>query len=161
MNMRGKFQLNTQKASREFWIWLAGFFDGEGSILLGRYIRKRDGLPRIKTEILVVNTSKIVMQEIAEILDMPFYEEKRPDRKYLYTVRVCKLENVVLLLEKIIPHLKVKRVQAELLYAYCMSRLQKPHRSDYTQEELQIFTKIRELNKIHGRSSYIGLHPKF
>lgn len=159
--MRGKWKLNTQRADREFWVWLAGFFDGEGSILLGRYTRKRDGFLRIKTEVLVANTGKIVMQEIADNLDMPLYEEKRADRKYLYTVRICKLENVVLLLEKIIPHLKVKRLQAELLYAYCMSRLQKPHRSEYTQEELQIFSKVRELNKIHGRSSYINLHPEF
>jgi hypothetical protein len=155
--MRGKWKLNTERADREFWIWLAGFFDGEGSILLGRYTRKRDGFQRIKTEVLVANTSKIVMQEIAEILDMPLYEEKRHDRKYLYTVRICKHENVSLLLEKLIPHLKVKRVQAELLYAYCMSRVNKPHRSDYTPEELQIFRKIRELNKIHGRSTYTEL----
>ena len=159
--MKGKFTLNTEKASREFWIWLAGFFDGEGSILLGRYHRKRDGFLRIKTEVLVANTSKIVMQEIAENLDLLLYEGKRMDRKYLYTVRVCKQENVMLLLEKIIPHLKVKRLQAELLYAYCKSRVEKPHRSDYTQEELQIFTRIRELNRIHGRSSYIGLHQEF
>lgn len=159
--MAGKWKLNTEKGGREFWIWLAGFFDGEGSVLLGRYIRKRDGFPRIKTEVLVANTSKIVMKEIAETLDMPLYEEKRPDRKYLYTVRICKHENVSLLLEKLIPHLKVKRVQAELLYAYCVSRLEKSRRSDYTPEELQIFKKIRELNNIHGRSKYTELHPEF
>jgi hypothetical protein len=149
--------VNTHKADRDFWIWLAGFFDGEGTILLGRYFRKRDGLPRIKAEVMVGNTSKLVMQHIAETLDMPLYEEKRRDRKYLYTVRICRMKNVVPFLEKIIPYLKIKRVQAELLYAYCKSRIEKIHTSEYTNEELQIFNKVRELNKIHGRSRYLKI----
>ena len=152
--MRGKFQLNTQKASREFWIWLAGFVDGEGTILVSKYTRTRDGHLRVVPEVMVSNTSKPVMMNISETIDMPLSERKREDRKWIYELRIRKLDNIVLFLEKIIPHLRIKRVQAELLYAYCKSRGEKAFRSQYTEEEIQIVNKIRELNSIHGRSRY-------
>ena len=157
--MVGKWKLNTQKADREFWIWLAGFVDGEGSILVSNYIRDRDGKLRVVPEVMIANTSKIVMTNIAETLDMPLYERKREDRKWIYDMRIRKNGNIVLFLEKIIPYLKIKRVQAELLYAYCKSRTDRPWRSEYTQEELEIFAKIREINSIHGRSRYNPLNP--
>lgn len=152
----GKWKLNTQKADREFWIWLAGFFDGEGTVLVSNYTRTRDGHLRVVPEVMISNTSKPIMMSIAETIDMPLSERKREDRKWIYELRIRKNENIALFLEKIIPHLKIKRVQAELLYAYIKSRLEKPHTREYTQEELQIFNKIREINSIHGRSRY---HP--
>jgi len=152
--MTVKWKLNTQKADREFWIWLAGFFDGEGTILVSKYVRTRDGRLRIVPEVMASNTSKPIMMHIAETIDMPLYERKREDRKWIYELRIRKNSNIIIFLEKIIPFLKIKRVQAELLYAYCKSRCEQPyHRSEYTEEEIKIFAKIRELNSIHGRSS--------
>jgi hypothetical protein len=150
--MGTKWRLNTQKADREFWIWLAGFFDGEGTILVSKYIRTRDGRLRVVPEVMVSNTSKPVMMNIAETIDMPLAERKREDRKWIYELRIRKLENIVLFLEKIIPYLRIKRLQAELLYAYCKSRVERPLNYEYTEEEIQIFRKIREINAIHGRS---------
>ena len=153
--MAAKYKLNTSKADREFWIWLAGFFDGEGTILVSKYSRNRDGMLRVVPEVMASNTSKPVMMNIAETMDMPLSERKREDRKWIYELRIRKHENIVLFLEKLIPYLKIKRVQAELLYAYCKSRNERNwHRAEYTGEELQIFNKIREPNAIHGRSRY-------
>ena len=152
--MKGKWKLNTKKADREFWIWLAGFFDGEGTILISKYTRNRDGKLRVLPEVMVSNTSKPVMMNVAETIDMPLSERKREGRKWIYELRIRKMENIVLFLEKVIPYLRIKRVQAEILYAYCKSRDERPHRSEYSEEEIQIFKKIRQLNSIHGRSSY-------
>jgi len=152
--MRGKWKLNTERADREFWIWLAGFFDGEGTILVSKYTRTRDGRLRVVPEVMVSNTCKPIMMNISETIDMPLAERKREDRKWIYELRIRKIENIVLFLEKIIPYLRIKRAQAELLYAYCKSRVERPFRSEYSQEEIQNFNKIRELNSIHGRSRY-------
>jgi hypothetical protein len=154
IHMVGKWKLNTQKADREFWIWLAGLFDGEGTILVSKYTRTRDEYLRVVPEVMISNTSKPVMMNIAETIDMPLSERKREDRKWIYELRIRKMENIVLFLEKIIPYLRIKRTQAELLYVYCKSRVERPWRSKYTNEELQLFNKIRELNAIHGRSRY-------
>jgi hypothetical protein len=155
--MTEKWKLNTQKGNREFWIWLAGFFDGEGTVLVSKYTRTRDGHLRVVPEVMISNTSKPIMMDVAETIDMPLSERKREGRKWIYELRIRKNENIVLFLEKIIPHLRIKRAQAELLYTYCKSRVERPWRSKYTEDEIRMFNKIRELNSVHGRSSYSPL----
>jgi len=49
-------------------------------------------------------------------------------------------------LEQIKPYFVAKKDQAELMIKFCESRIDNP-RAPYTQEEIEIYNRIRELNR--------------
>ena len=75
--MQGKYKINTQKADREFWIWLPGFFDGEGTLLVSKYTRTRDGRSEYTKE-EIENFRKI--REINSIHDRSRYDPSKMDQ---------------------------------------------------------------------------------
>jgi len=75
--MQGKYKINTQKADREFWIWLAGFFDGEDTVLVSKYTRTRDGRSEYTKE-EIENFRKI--REINSIHGRSRYDPSKMDQ---------------------------------------------------------------------------------
>ena len=86
--------------------WLAGFFDGEGSVRFARYTRKDTGNRAVATYLTVCNTDKGLLDTAREYLDKlgigySEYEQKRSSksdgykRKPLYLFHITKQSEIV------------------------------------------------------------------
>lgn len=148
--------------------WFAGFADGEGSFIMNCQKKKTGDVwtPRFK----ISNTSYLALEPVKQLLareGIAFYIEERrhngvaadgiPYQPY-WTVAIFGLKRMARFCEWIAPHLIIKRRQAELMMAYCQSRLATqyekndagvPYRPRYTDEELLLIADIRALNRPH------------
>jgi len=141
------------KPKREFWIWLAGFIDGEGCIGFrnsgDKYL---NGNLRHALRVRIANTNKETLDYIKEEVGFGFiYKAWRQPRSsshkqgYIYEVGN---KQASIVLEKIMPNLKTKRLQAELAVEY--QRTKKSGRlinDEIHNEREEIKAKIRTLNQ--------------
>lgn len=124
--------------------WLAGFIDGEGTITLFK-CRGKWLSPAIEIE----NTCKEALIWTKELLgygsDIRIHERKKSqDRKIVWYYNVFGVDNVGNILKVILPYLKVKKKQAELLKLYCDEHI--PY-GGTTGIEWEIYYDLKELNK--------------
>jgi len=117
------------------YIWLAGFLDGEG--WFGIY-------PTFKTykaEIAIETTSKEVAEWFRSYFEGSIYTRPltsgRFNKKITYRFGLRSLVVIKEFLPNIIPYLKIKRSQAELLLAFTESKLK-------TRWKKKLDKKIRE-----------------
>lgn len=103
-----QYHRHCQKISPDFWAWLAGFTDGEGSIGLGIYRKLNRYAPRLT----IVNTNRSVLEEIQRELGGSIDHRQlkihwKPSFRWTlqYTKAVC-------CLEFLLPHLRIKQIQA-------------------------------------------------
>ena len=75
-----------------------------------------------------------------------FYRPSQKRRLPRYEIRISSLANTLAFLEMLLPYLRIKKEEASLMISFCKSRLGKPVRSPYTEEEFRIFQKIREMH---------------
>ena len=128
------------------WAWLAGFIDGEGTIGLNK--RGRD-LREFRPTIKIFNTNKEVLDYIQSLLstgsvcpmDKKSVESKTCKTVYMWTANIK--ESIIPILEHILPYLKVKNKQAELLLIYCKEHIKG---STSTAIEIEIYEDMKELN---------------
>jgi hypothetical protein len=108
---------------KEFYIWLAGFIDGEGMIGISR----RNGkYPCYIILISITNTDKKTICMIRETLGYGYLQQVvagkgHLGKKDIWRVRFDKI-NARILLPKILPYLMVKRIQAEILLKFPIQR---------------------------------------
>lgn len=137
--------------------WLAGIFDGEGTITT----TKNNGTTRPLLQ--VTNTNQPLLTEVQTLLNELV---KRPVRACLqqrgklsvkpcYYLYVTKQSEVKLVLEALIPYLIGKREQAVLLLEYVNIRLKRrednPHQSaPYEKREDFLSTRIKEISRYEG-----------
>jgi hypothetical protein len=117
---------------KEAWIWLAGFYDGEGHIGLTKNTSK--GYIRYSPMVDLVNTNIEVMEEIAEFYTQQgighyVWNTKHQGsmkngrhHKQRRTIRIGTMKAVKVFLDGISPYLRVKWQQAELLYQFVNTR---------------------------------------
>jgi hypothetical protein len=133
-------------------VWLAGFIDGEGSLITK--LNKNHYEPKIS----ITNThfpTKEKVKDILTINNLEFYE--RIVREGKIQQNGVKHRNSWELeaqghsmchpwLELLLPHLKTKQEQGQLLLNFIQCRTNKQTK-DYTLEELTILEKIMSLNE--------------
>ena len=159
--------------------WLAGIWDGEGSITVfsnpdywrvKNHIRgaKKPQLKMLPT-ICVVNTDLKMIAEIIKILDkydirlniMKRKWKRKENYSDTYQLITRKMSKIKAFLELVHPYLISKKPQAELLLRFVNSRLKNKeegkkwgHNTPYTEAEREIEREIRELNRTcKGKSS--------
>lgn len=135
--------------------WLAGIWDGEGSILMV----VRDGQTPRKYEpvVCVANTDHAMIVAILKIfldLDCRCHVSVgwRPkSTKEVWTIRVQRLKEIQKLLGALIPYLVAKRAKAELVKRWVDIRLQRTAetaKAKHGEDEILAAEHIRRLNDL-------------
>lgn len=94
------------------WVYLAGFFDGEGTAYINRGVRRSTREAYAQAVVHVCNTDLAVMEWIMERFPGGSWGERAPgnDRnKVLYTYRWTRKALIREVLEGMFPYLRVKR----------------------------------------------------
>jgi hypothetical protein len=131
--------------------WFAGIIDGEGSITI--VVHTGEHLPDFTPKLIVNNTSQELMEKFREIFYRiggkweKIYTNKRPLKKgghCRYEFFCSDMAALRKTLQKILPHLTAKRQQAKLMLEFIRNK--QAHKYGYTQQEIDIIKKLRELN---------------
>lgn len=133
------------------WEWLGGFFDGEGTVgasltgWTGRYPAVWVSLP---------NTHLDIIEEIHTFVGvgrLQGHDSGNPKHKPTLTWSIVGMVAAIPFLEQIIPHLRMKRRQAELALEFCrMVEARGPSKGMSDEERAArtaLVEEIRRLNK--------------
>jgi hypothetical protein len=101
--------------SRELWAWMAGFFDGEGTLSILKQVRKGRPSPAFRGLAVVSNTERELLNPFRELIGGEIYErpDHRTDQRGLrwataYTWH-CPDSKIVYLVEGMLPYLRGKK----------------------------------------------------
>jgi len=138
--------------------WFGGFLDGEGSFFMVRSNRgkfKANGEPvgGFSPSISVANTDFSILPiviEIARKLELPYWvydntnnTRRKKKNKPSWTFKAQGLKRTQRWLKVMIPYLKAKRKQAELIYEYGLSRAEMPRNAPLTERQKEILDIFR------------------
>jgi hypothetical protein len=136
--------------------WLAGFWDGEGSITIFTHMEK-NGKEKICPTLLVVNTHEGVIAHVVELLDrletsfsVQHIKRKEEKNKDVYQVSTRNMAYIKIVLEAILPYLICKKAQGSLVLRYVTKKLQQREtngRPRYDDEDFEIQEQCQALNK--------------
>jgi len=142
--------------------WLAGFVDGEGYIGITYQIKKETNSSSASDIyhplLIIVNTNKEALEYIRRIMCAgTIYDGKLPKKneKPSYQYKVSKRDDILVILRLILPYLKIKKRQGNLLIKFIERRKNiKPitgrgHRgaSSYSEIDRKIYEELLLLNK--------------
>jgi len=105
---------NIQRLNNELpYAYVAGFFDGEGSI--GANLNKARHPPSIRLRIIIVNTNLEILIKIKKIFKGEIYKRKKYIEHYKdkWDWEITNRDDMKFFLEKILPYSTVKRQQIE------------------------------------------------
>lgn len=150
--------------------YVAGFTDGEGSILMQKAKRNCSRGWVLVPIFSITNTNKDVLKYINELLgcgSVTISKRNYPN-KILYHLQVMRKKDMLRVLKEIEPFMRVKKRQAQLTIRFIESRSEKipldnpmkripiEHKGTniskgtksipYTEEEIKIHEEIRKLN---------------
>lgn len=130
--------------------WLAGLWDGEGSITIFKHI-ERGGVRKLCPTILVVNTDIKIINEAKRILDnlgtsFHLFERvsKNPKHKNSFQLNTRNTKYIDKVLTAIEPYLIGKKEQAQLVIGYVRKRHYQ-FKIDENDEQVQL--QVQALNK--------------
>lgn len=136
--------------------WLAGFWDGEGSITIFTHMEK-NGREKICPTIGVTNTHEGVIAHVVELLDrlgtsFSIQTRKRQEDKFkdAYHVHTRNMAYIKVVLEALQPYLVCKKAQCSLVLRYVNKKLQQREtnqRPRYDDEDFDIQEQCQVLNK--------------
>ncbi len=140
--------------------WFAGFFDGEGSVILS--IRAKAGKnqsPKIQPNAKISGTDKEALNKITEIFDkipiayhVAWFQPKGHMKngnsyKMAWDITIAGIKRCSRFYTWITPYLVTKRERAELMLDYLHNRLShSDFRTPITQQEIDIAMNMRKLN---------------
>jgi len=144
--------------------WLAGLWDGEGTITVYHSLRRK-GTSRYHPGLVLANCDENIISEAVKILDeigvkmfLTKVKMKSERHKDAFLLTTRKLSPVKKLCETLLPYLIGKKAQAELTLRFVNSRLATFERlgrwnqgSEYTEEEVSLCEQLKKLNK-RGKS---------
>ena len=143
--------MDNQQVTREEIGWLAGIWDGEGTIS----VRRNNAIGQISPRMHIVNTNMLIIEKVVEILgnlDIRFYIAEKGQGGFEGSNRQCYIIGVQTMLyaDKLInilyPYLIGKRVQAKLLKSFLSSRLNRKvvegRNCKYNDMELESIEKL-------------------
>lgn len=94
--------------------YIAGFIDGEGCISVSKRTGGKSGV-RFQMSVRISNTNKEVLKWMQSIVGGSIYEHRSKDASRKTSYELCVLSDAAVnLLISIMPHIKVKKRQAEL-----------------------------------------------
>jgi hypothetical protein len=151
--------------------WLAGIWDGEGTIGIYRYARIKNGKWSYCGRLTLSNTSILMIDEIVRIMNLldikvDIWREKKSrkiNHKKAIHLTVNRIESVKKVCELLIPYLIVKKDRAELLVKFLNSRLSYKREvkrdpktghilgvieQGYPQEDIKMWEEMRKLNQV-------------
>lgn len=110
--------------------YIAGFLDADGHISIVRRKRTNRDTYGYSVCVMITNTDKKVLREIKEHLGIGYVYEatrnkRKPNWKTIYRYQVAKLDEVKIVLERLIPYLNVKKDIGEVVLEYCNLRIYK------------------------------------
>jgi hypothetical protein len=140
--------------------WLAGFFDGEGSVVLTiRSSAGKNGGPKVQPMALLAGTDQAALDAITSILDreqighwvgwgIPKGTARNGNAyKRAWAVRLVGLKRTQRFVEWILPALQTKRERAELVLQYIAARLaHSDFRTPIQPEEWAMAMQMKLLN---------------
>lgn len=136
--------------------WLAGFWDGEGSITIFTHTEK-NGRQKICPTINVTNTNEYVIAHVIQLLDKLgtsfAVSTSRPSSdkwKVAYQVTTRNMQYIKTVLETIQPYLVCKQAQCTLVLRYVNKKLAQREtngRPRYDDEDYVIQEECQKLNK--------------
>lgn len=136
--------------------WLAGFWDGEGSITIFTHIEK-NGRKKICPTIGITNTHEGVIAHAVDLLDklgtsfaIQTYERKDEKHKNVFQVNSRNVQYIKTVLEAIYPYLICKKAQATLVLRYVNKKLTQREtngRPLYDEEDFEVQQQCQNLNK--------------
>lgn len=123
--------------------YLAGLFDGEGSIS----VRQRKNRNDLTFEIKIYNSSKEILNLKKEMEDegLIWHISESKAKKPVYCISLTKMEDISKFISFIIPFLRIKKEQADTMLRLINLRLKSP-KSEYNKEEIKLINKIRSKN---------------
>ena len=133
--------------------YLAGFLDGEGSIMINRHSAKRKVY--LEPYVAIYGTDIPTKDKLTDILDrmgLPYYvgwdTKSGYQKRKCWRIKAVGYKRCVPWLVTLLPYLTTKRVRAELAWKCIRSRLSNDSRQNpYTPEELSIVDEIRLANR--------------
>lgn len=140
------------KKTKEFWIWLAGFVDGEGCIGIYKETDNRRNTWTLRPSFQITNTDKGVIDYIVENIGGTYCSHKRllPNHKIQYHWMLRDRKRLLESMNNMLPYLIIKKKQAIQMLDYLKERSKLlPARGRYNQykkEELRIAKKLNLLN---------------
>lgn len=138
--------------------WLAGLWDGEGTITVFN-TKREDGTNKLCPSLVLVNTSESIIAESVKILDeigvsMHLFKRKpeRKEWKEAYQLTTRNMTSIKKLLETLMPYLIGKKAQAELTLRFINLRLNQREnggwmKCQYSEEEQSLCDQLKALNK--------------
>lgn len=135
--------------------YMAGLFDGEGSIYIGKASSHRQQLYSVCLSI--TNTDKDVLQWAVEHFGgaVSLKPAERAHYKTRYLWRAQAIRNTAIVLEQILPFLKIKKQQALLALRFLKLQIGKNRkRPRYNLEELELLSAYcNEMHILNKRGS--------
>jgi hypothetical protein len=150
--------------------YVAGLFDGEGSIMITRYLRNDWKKHSYRGYIQLTNTETVLISEYVKFLQANnlayriHTDDRGPDKKVCYQVSISGMDSQKRWLELMIPHLIGKKAQAELLLDYVLRRIQRNAdfesrrgqngqfltggRAPYDDVEMAMFDRLRSMHRV-------------
>jgi hypothetical protein len=129
--------------------WLGGIFDGEGSFSIVFNQRTETATSMIR----LTNSSDVMIAEVARILrehEMPFHLQRRAPQgggtRDIWHLSINGAKRSRRVLPLLMPYLRAKRAEAEIVWRWVESRLNKAPGSPYTTEEIDWFAELRMLH---------------
>lgn len=122
--------------------YIAGLFDGEGSILLSKHYKPWIAMETTSFEVLSWLDKELGLKG-AYIYKCP---HRNTNAKPKRALRIGKFKNIEQLLIHLMPFLIIKKRQAQLLLEFVQLRL-KADKFTRTSREDEIFLELKQLNK--------------
>ncbi len=127
--------------------YISGIIDGEGYVGFRSRHWKNGGLI-YRPSIMIANNNESVLKFIQEKFGgLILKRDARGNHKATFTLELCSKRGVISILEPVEDILIVKKMQCELMLEWCYSRFNRNMKdSPYTQKEMELVCKIKELN---------------
>lgn len=137
--------------------WLAGLWDGEGTITVFKHQDESDKYWKLRPTCCVSNTDPNIVTEILKLGDeMGIHyalfttTPKKKQHAAAYQLNLRKMSSIKILLEAILPYLIGKKSQAELTLRFVESRMKHMRGTNeeraYTEEEESLSKQLYKLN---------------
>lgn len=120
--------------------YIAGIFDGEGTITLHITPNKA----RVYPNVAISNTDSCIVEFCQAIIGGSIRLSPRPKNQKTTLILTPKRSHLPMILESLVPYLVAKKKVAELLLRYIRLRDENKWRHGYTKAELELIREVRQ-----------------